>query len=138
MSVGLYIHVPFCRTRCDFCAFYLQIHRPDSAAGYVASLTRELALHTDLNSLSGRRLSTVYFGGGTPTTLEPEQLCHIVGLAKATFGFEDDVEVSVEAHPDTVTESAHQRLAENGFNHISFGLQSLHQTQLIAAGRLTV
>ncbi|TAJ34493.1 MAG: coproporphyrinogen III oxidase family protein, partial [Nitrospirae bacterium] len=63
MSVGLYIHVPFCRTRCHFCAFYLRIHREDRAQAFVESLLCEMRLHALRNSVGGRRLDTLYVGG---------------------------------------------------------------------------
>lgn len=135
MSVGLYIHVPFCRTRCHFCAFYLQIHCEDRAAHYLDSLKREMRLHASLNSLGGRRLDTLYFGGGTPTTLQPEQLGGILEVAGACFGLQDGVEVSVEAHPETVTTEGLRRLVQTGFNRISFGVQSMNEDELIRVGR---
>jgi oxygen-independent coproporphyrinogen-3 oxidase len=138
MPVGLYIHVPFCRARCHFCAFYLQIYRDDRAAAYLDSLSREIRLHAERNSLAGRPLSTIYFGGGTPTTLTPDQLRHIVNLAESSFGFDRDVEVSLEAHPDSVTAHDLEMLVEAGFNRISFGLQSTHETELHQVGRRTV
>lgn len=138
MPIGLYIHVPFCRTRCHFCAFYLQIHRSDRAAAFLASLVEEMRLHAERDSLSGQRLSTVYFGGGTPTTLETEQLIHALGMAQSLFGFEDSIEVSIEAHPDTVSKEGLAALAAAGFNRISFGVQSTDQTELQKVGRRAV
>ncbi len=78
MALGLYLHVPFCRTRCHFCAFYLHIHRDDRAYRYLTSLEREIRLHRESSTLEGRTLDTVYVGGGTPTTLQPDQLCRII------------------------------------------------------------
>lgn len=139
MSVGLYIHVPFCRTRCHFCAFYLQIHRDDRAQAYLEALAQETHLHSTLNSLGSRRLDTVYFGGGTPTTLSPCQLIGVLELAREWFGFQDrNVEVTLEAHPDTVTEEGLRQLAQAGFNRISFGVQSLDDAELVRIGRRTL
>jgi len=137
MAVGLYIHVPFCRTRCHFCAFYLRIHREDQAQAYLESLTREIQIHAALNSLRGRRLETVYFGGGTPTTLRPDQLCSALEHVRNCFGMQEDVEVAVEAHPDTVTAEGLRTLVHAGFNRISFGLQSLDDKELVRIGRRT-
>jgi oxygen-independent coproporphyrinogen-3 oxidase len=138
MPVGLYIHVPFCQARCHFCAFYLQIYRDDRAATYLDSLSSEIRLHAERNNLSSHPLSTIYFGGGTPTTLTPAQLRHVVSLAQSSFGFDRDVEVSLEAHPDSVTAHDLEMLVEAGFNRISFGLQSTHQIELHQVGRRTV
>lgn len=135
MPLGLYIHVPFCQTRCHFCAFYLQIHREDRARRYLGSLEREVRLHRDSGTLRGRRLDTLYFGGGTPTTLRPECLCRMVELAKGSFGFQDPVEITVEAHPDSVSEGGLEQLARAGVNRISFGVQSLDDRELLRLGR---
>ncbi|MEK6617170.1 MAG: radical SAM protein, partial [Nitrospirota bacterium] len=138
MSVGLYIHVPFCRRRCHFCAFYLRIHREDQAQAYLESLTREIQIHAALNSLRGRRPDTVYFGGGTPPTLRPDQLCSALELVRNCIGMQEDVEVTVEAHPDTVTAEGLRTLVRAGFNRISFGLQSLDNRELVSTGRKTL
>lgn len=137
MNVGLYLHVPFCRTRCHFCAFTLQIHREDRVQRYLDSLAREIRLHAEQRSLGGRRLDTVYFGGGTPTTLSVPQLLGVLGQVRDRFGVNDAAEVSVEAHPDTVTEQGLRALAEAGVNRISFGAQSMNDDELLQIGRRT-
>ncbi len=137
MAVGLYIHVPFCRTRCHFCAFYLRIHREDEAVSYLESLTREIQLHASLNGLGGRRFDSLYFGGGTPTTLGPDRLGAIVAQVRNCFDLTEQAEITLEAHPDTVTEEGLARLAQAGFNRISFGAQSMDDDELVRIGRPT-
>jgi len=137
MRVGLYLHVPFCRTRCHFCAFTLQIHRADRVGRYLGSLSREIQLHAEKHSLAGRRLDTVYFGGGTPTTLEASQLTGVLQNVRDSFGVNEGAEISIEAHPDTVTEDSLGRLAEAGFTRISFGAQSMDDEELLQIGRRT-
>ena len=137
MNLGLYVHVPFCRTRCHFCAFTLQIHREDRVQRYLNSLAREMQLHAQQQSLAGRRLDTVYFGGGTPTTLSVPQLLSILRQVRDMFGVEDAAEISVEAHPDTVTEDGLRALAAAGVNRISFGAQSMNDDELLHLGRRT-
>jgi oxygen-independent coproporphyrinogen-3 oxidase len=137
MAVGLYIHVPFCRTRCHFCAFYLQVHREDRARGYLTSLEGEIRLHVAKDSLRGRSFDTVYFGGGTPTTLSPDQLDHILALIRAEFGLVATPEVTVEAHPDTVTAEGLHHLVQAGFTRISLGIQTVADQELIGVGRRT-
>ena len=138
MSLGLYIHIPFCRSRCHFCAFYLQIYREDRAQDYLTALFREIQLHAALDTLDGRRLDTVYFGGGTPTALQPSELCKILSCVQASFGLQPDAEITVEAHPDTVTVGGLAQLAQAGFNRISFGVQSLDEGELAGMGRITL
>lgn len=135
MPVGLYVHVPFCHTRCHFCAFYLQIHRDDRADAYMASLEREIRLHAGNATLGGCALASVYFGGGTPTALTPQQLDRILGLVRQAFGIADGAEITVEAHPDTVTADGLARLVEAGFTRISYGAQSMEDRDLVQIGR---
>jgi oxygen-independent coproporphyrinogen-3 oxidase len=137
MSVGLYLHVPFCRTRCHFCAFTLQIHRADRVRRYLDSLAREMELHAEQKSLTGRRLDTVYFGGGTPTTLSVSQLLDILRQIRDLFSVNAAAEISVEAHPDTVTVEGLRMLATAGVNRISFGAQSMNDDELLQIGRRT-
>ena len=71
---GLYLHIPFCHQRCHFCAFYLEIHQADAADLFLSSLLTEMRLVGERRPFGGQPLDTVYFGGGTPTTLAPRQL----------------------------------------------------------------
>ena len=135
-TLGLYIHVPFCRSRCHFCAFYLQIYREDRAQDYLTALFREIELHAKQQTLDGRRLETVYFGGGTPTALQSLDLCEILSCVQAGFGLQPDAEITVEAHPETVTIEGLAQLNRAGFNRISFGVQSLDESELAGMGRV--
>lgn len=135
MSIGLYIHVPFCHSRCHFCNFYLQIYRQDRAQTYLDALAREIQLHAMLGTLTERRFATVYFGGGTPTVLDAEQLVHILELIRGTFGLESDPEITLEAHPESVTAAGLSTLAKAGVNRISFGAQSMEADELRQVGR---
>jgi oxygen-independent coproporphyrinogen-3 oxidase len=135
MPLGLYIHVPFCRSRCHFCAFYLQIYREDRAQHYLTALFQEIQLHAEQQTLGVHRLDTVYFGAGTPTALEPSELCRILSSIQAHFGLQPAAEITVEAHPDTVTVQGLTQLANAGFNRISFGVQSLDENELMSIGR---
>ncbi|HJU04856.1 MAG TPA: radical SAM family heme chaperone HemW [Nitrospiraceae bacterium] len=137
MGLGLYIHVPFCRTRCHFCAFYLQIYRPDKGQAYVRALAREIALHAELNTLTGRPLDTVYFGGGTPTVVPPADLISILATVRDLFSLRPHAEITLEAHPDSVTAEGLDLYLRAGFNRISFGAQSMDGAELVRVGRPT-
>ena len=91
-DLGLYIHVPFCRTRCHFCAFYLELYRTDSADAFVSSLLREIELYATRDLFEGDAFSSIYFGGGTPTTLRPDQLCRILTALRQSFPVQQDSE----------------------------------------------
>ena len=135
MPLGLYIHVPFCRSRCHFCAFYLEIYRDDRAQSFLTALSREMQLHVAQQPLGGRRLDSVYFGGGTPTALRTEDLCDILSGVRTNFGLTRDAEITIEAHPDTVAVEGLRALSAAGFNRISFGVQSLDEKELTQIGR---
>ena len=132
---GVYIHVPFCKSRCDFCSFYLELHQPKAAATFVRSLIREITLYRELGPFGNQPLTSVYFGGGTPTTLSTRQLKAILALIRETFVVDPQVEISIEAHPGTVTRIMLGELVEAGFNRVSFGAESMNGDELIRVGR---
>ncbi|MGH7232068.1 MAG: radical SAM family heme chaperone HemW [Nitrospiraceae bacterium] len=137
MSIGVYVHVPFCRTRCHFCAFYLQIYREHNALAYVKVLAHEIRLHAAQDSLEGRPLDSIYFGGGTPTVLRPVELSRILRLIVDQFDLASHAELTLEAHPDTVTAEGLDVLVRAGFNRVSFGVQSMEREELLLVGRPT-
>src|SRR5689334_18851927 len=137
MGLGLYIHVPFCRSRCSFCAFYLEIHREERVAAYCEAIVQEMRLHATCATLGKRPVDTVYVGGGTPTSLEPGLLCRLLDEAALSFNLSHACEVSLEAHPDTVDRDALAKLRKAGFNRISFGVQSMDERELLRVGRAT-
>ncbi len=137
-SLGLYLHIPFCRTRCAFCAFYLQVHRDDSATRFVTALTHEIDLYREQTPWDGRLLQTVYFGGGTPTVLSATQLIGILAHLRQSVPFAAEVEVTIEAHPDTVSFEQLRPLREAGFTRISLGAESMDEHELIRMGRPTL
>ena len=137
MNLGLYIHIPFCETRCHFCAFYLEIAQDKNIRSFLQAWEREIQWHATHHTLKGRSLDTVYFGGGTPTALTPSDLSSCLLLITRTFGLQPGAEVTVEAHPDTVTEQNLALLHSAGFNRLSIGLQSLNHDDLVNMGRLT-
>ncbi len=132
---GLYIHIPFCHQRCHFCAFYLEIHHARAAEEFVASLLTELRLYGDTGLLGPAPLDSIYFGGGTPTTLSSQQLATILATSKQMFGLTPNAEVTVEAHPGSVTRDSLAHLREAGFTRISLGAESMDQTELDRVGR---
>jgi oxygen-independent coproporphyrinogen-3 oxidase len=133
-DLGLYIHVPFCRKRCDFCAFYLMVHREDRVHAFLVALEQEIVLLT--KELGKVPVSTVYVGGGTPTSLSAKQLVRILEVVGQTFHLIPKVEITVEASPDTVTVAALDDLRKAGVNRLSIGAQSFDETVWEHLGRL--
>ncbi|MCP9456095.1 MAG: radical SAM family heme chaperone HemW [Nitrospira sp.] len=132
--MGVYIHVPFCRQRCRFCAFYLEIAKPDQIDAFCLALAQEIALHRQ-NQITQHPLQSVYIGGGTPTVLPVSQLVSILQLVQISWPTEPSLEITIETHPSTVRPSDLDRLVEAGFNRLSVGIESLNQQELASLGR---
>jgi len=127
-SFGLYVHVPFCATRCGYCDFntYTAAELTDDAArgGYVRAALAELALARRVLGDAAPAVGTVFFGGGTPTLLEPAELAALLAGVRETFGLASGAEVSTEANPESVDQRTLAALREAGFTRISLGMQS--------------
>lgn len=125
--LSAYVHIPFCRVRCGYCDF--NTYTADELRGarredYAGTLLREIDLASSVLSAHPRPLSTVFFGGGTPTLLPARDLAVIVATLRERFGLEPDAEVTVEANPDTVTPEVTEELASAGVTRLSIGMQS--------------
>lgn len=137
-SFSLYVSIPFCPTRCDYCSFVSQTvtRAAKLMPSYVDMLVRELAYTGALASELGLRLETVYFGGGTPTTLTAEQLQQLTMAVEEHFDLSTVREYTVEAgRPDTVTEEKLRVLKSAGVSRISINPQTLNDDVLLQIGR---
>ncbi|ULA65773.1 MAG: Oxygen-independent coproporphyrinogen-III oxidase-like protein [Nitrospira sp.] len=134
-DIGLYIHVPLCRQRCHFCAFYLEIATPARIEVYLSALARELTLSHRQNLLDGRALQSIYFGGGTPTVIPALRLAALLDHIRQIYSVAPDVEITIEAHPSTVTHSDLTILANAGVTRISLGAESMAPQDFIPIGR---
>ncbi|QJU53020.1 radical SAM family heme chaperone HemW [Herbiconiux sp. KACC 21604] len=129
-DLGLYVHVPFCRVRCGYCDFntYTATElRGVKQSDYASQAVAEMRFGAGVLRASGvadRELSTVFFGGGTPTLLPSAQLVQMVHAARDTWGFAPDAEITTEANPDSVDARYLGELADAGFTRVSFGMQS--------------
>jgi putative oxygen-independent coproporphyrinogen III oxidase len=127
---GVYLHVPFCRVRCGYCDFntYTATElRGVSQSEYAGHAVREVEFAAGALRASGvpeRPVSTVFFGGGTPTLLPPGDLAAMLGAVRDSWGLADGAEVTTEANPDSVDADDLRRLADAGFTRVSFGMQS--------------
>jgi len=132
-NVGLYLHVPFCDRRCHFCGFFTRARRDDRVAAFASDLMAEIQLHGRTDTLRRRTVETIYFGGGTPTTLSSGQLLSILEACRRSFAVDPAAEVSIEANPASVEESFLRALRKGGFNRLSVGAQSFDDAELKAA-----
>jgi oxygen-independent coproporphyrinogen-3 oxidase len=133
--LGLYLHIPFCRQRCDFCAFYLEIYRESHAEIFVRSLMHEIGLSEQQYGTASRPVQSVYFGGGTPTVLAATQLTAILSEVRKHFPLTSNCEITVEAHPSTIFEQDLAQLYQSGVTRMSFGAESMEDGDLAKIGR---
>ncbi|MFZ4985477.1 MAG: coproporphyrinogen-III oxidase family protein, partial [Blastocatellia bacterium] len=132
---GIYIHIPFCGTRCHYCNFATGGYEEALATRYVAALGIEIEREVELRPGMTRRVGTVYFGGGTPTTLRADQLGFLIDTCRRRFEIADDAEITVEANPGTVSVDYLRHLRSLGVNRLSFGVQSFDDRELAMIGR---
>lgn len=130
-SLGLYIHVPFCGRKCDYCDFYSVSYSRKSVDDYVEAVIRNLCKFSDVSKIT----DTVYFGGGTPSLLTPEQLKEIIVEIKKNFMLAKDAEITLEANPGTINLKKLAEIRKSGINRISIGVQSLNNDELKFLGR---
>ena len=125
---GIYVHVPFCVTRCGYCDFNTytaaELGPGVSRESYAGLAIEEIRLARRVLGPADMPVSTVFFGGGTPTLLPPGQLGAILRAVDAEFGLAPGAEVTAEANPETVTEQTLAALRDSGFTRMSFGMQS--------------
>lgn len=128
---GLYIHVPFCSRKCPYCDFYsvTHLHRVEA---FVEGLIQEM----DLVTRPGTLFDTIYIGGGTPSLLDPPQVLGILECAHRRFAFTQDVEVTIEVNPDTVSFDTLTAFLSHGVNRVNMGIQSFDDQRLLFLGRL--
>ena len=119
---GIYIHVPFCSSRCIYCDFYSTTHGVEMRAAYVDALCREMAARK--HELNGQEISTIYFGGGTPSLLSLRLLGEIVTKLHQNFSISPEAEITLESNPDDVTQELAEGWLSLGFNRVSLGLQT--------------
>ncbi len=136
-SLGVYVHVPFCTRRCEYCSFNTApMADRAGVTRYVAAVRREIELVSGAPWARGLGVGTVFFGGGTPSLLEPGELAVIVDALRAAFALDAEAEVTVECNPESVTRAKLADYRSAGVTRISLGVQSLDDAVLAAIGRL--
>jgi putative oxygen-independent coproporphyrinogen III oxidase len=140
LSLGIYISVPFCRTKCSFCNFASGVSSPGAFAQYVEQVCAEIAasevLARELGGVFERKVDSIYVGGGTPSVLAPEQLERLFQAVRERFDVEADAEITVECAPGTITDLGLDALVRCGVNRVSLGVQSFVDAECSSVGRL--
>ena len=131
---GIYLHIPFCATRCHYCNFATGGYESDIARRYVAALIEEIG-RARFEDTSMRSVDTIYLGGGTPTTLSIDQLAAILDACRKTFDVTTDAEITCEANPGSIDLDYLKDLRTAGINRLSFGVQSFDDGELQMIGR---
>jgi len=141
--LGLYIHIPFCSAICNYCNFNRGLFDAELKRRYVDALVAEIERagragdERSAAALAERiRADTIYFGGGTPSLLEPDEVARVIDACDASFDVASDREVTLEANPETVTETRLAAFRAAGVNRVSFGVQSLKDEELRRLSRL--
>lgn len=130
-SLGIYIHVPFCAKKCAYCDFYSENYRKNTVSQYVEAVIRNLKAYSDKSRLT----DTVYFGGGTPSLLSPEQIKIILDTVENNFVLSEKPEITLETNPNTVNFNKLEELRHAGINRLSIGVQSMIDDELKFLGR---
>lgn len=134
-TLGLYIHIPFCKQKCNYCDFcsFPGIDK-ETRRRYLAALEEEI--RSCAETAKGRTADSVFLGGGTPSLLTPRELCRLFTVLRESFDISPDAEITAEMNPGTVDRELIASFCEAGGNRVSLGLQSVHEAELRFLGRI--
>ena len=134
MSFGIYIHIPFCRSKCNYCHFVSIPFHEETAERYRRCILSEM--HSVSSCAETEEVNSIYFGGGTPSVVPAEHISDILRACKRQFRVSEDCEISLEANPGAITAEQAAVLGRAGINRISLGAQSFVDRELSSIGRL--
>lgn len=132
-DLALYIHWPFCVSKCPYCDFNSHVRETVDQSAWRGALLKDLAYEAE--QLPGRRLTSIFFGGGTPSLMPPETVAALIEAATGYWPVADDIEITLEANPSSVEAARFGDLAHAGVNRVSLGLQALDDVALAYFGR---
>jgi oxygen-independent coproporphyrinogen-3 oxidase len=139
-ALGVYVSIPFCRSKCTYCNFASGVYPASEHARYVERVNQDLSAAGEWAARMGldlpRRVDTVYLGGGTPSLLEPELLGQLFTAMRAEYDVEPDAEITVECAPGQIADQTLEALAAAGVNRVSLGVQSFIDREAQVSGRL--
>ncbi|MGB9736600.1 MAG: radical SAM family heme chaperone HemW [bacterium] len=131
---SVYIHIPYCKKKCRYCSFLSTTPQADEIDAYVEAVTSEIKLYKPF--LSDRPIKSIYIGGGTPSLLEPAHLKQLIATLSVSLNVREDVEITIEANPESVSQEKLKTMHELSINRLSIGLQSFDDNILNLLGRL--
>ncbi len=131
--IGLYIHIPFCKSKCPYCDFFSSVSNENDYDSYIFELSQKIKYW---GTKTDKKVFSIYFGGGTPSLMGAERLCCLLKCIKENFEIIDDAEVTAEVNPDSGKSIDFEVMRQSGFNRISIGLQSAVQDELKLLGRI--
>jgi len=135
MELGLYLHFPFCISKCPYCDFNsYQLKEDNQISSYTSALYQEITAYS--KKLKKNNIKTIYLGGGTPTILSGTQICNILEFCRDKFTVDKDAEITIEANPGTLDDEKIKFLTESGINRLSLGAQSFNNVLLKKLGRI--
>ena len=129
--LGLYLHIPFCSSICNYCNFNRGLFEAGLKDRYVDALEQEIR-----RAASGEAADTIFFGGGTPSLLEPAEIGRLVQACRDSFALAPDAEITLETNPETVTSVRMEGFRNAGVTRVSFGVQSFRSEELVRLGRV--
>lgn len=124
---GIYIHIPFCRKRCNYCDFFF-ITNTKLKSEYLSALKNEILLHSE--SYKNEKFDTVFFGGGTPSVLSDIEVAEVINLLRSNFNISDSSEITLESNPEDLENDASEKYFNAGINRFSFGVQTFIDSEL--------
>lgn len=133
-SFGVYVHWPFCQAKCPYCDFNSHVVARIDHAAWRDAYGREIARHGAL--MPDATVGSIFFGGGTPSLMEPETVAHVIDRIRATWPMANDVEITLEANPTSVEAGRFRAYRAAGVNRVSMGIQALNDADLKRLGRL--
>lgn len=131
---GLYIHIPFCTSKCRYCDFYSVKYNSTIFKDFLSSLYKEISIYGKI--LSVKRVKTIYFGGGTPSLVEPEKLEDIINKLTSSFKIDEKAEITLECNPSSLKKNKIKEYKKIGVNRLSLGIQSFCDQELRLLGRI--
>ena len=135
MNLLVYLHIPYCDSKCHYCSFNSYVDKFDTRSEYMQALYRQLSFELKRFNTGKKQIKTLFIGGGTPSTVDPELYKPIFELLKPYL--QDDAEITTEANPNSATKEWLKGMKSLGVNRVSFGVQSFDSNKLKALNTCT-